>query len=281
MIWKGSIMDQGKVKKRTNFVAVVGSGCIPRPSPLRVSYLRYPSLSLSSLCMTGSGFRKKSWYPSFILVSWAVYSPQSALPRRRLWRGGWPGWRTGTADPEYHSQFLGSSNVLPGIIESSARVKNAKIWRFACRKFETNFPRKGIVRPQSQCPHSWFIYSQCSHDRSAYSAAGKYVVRSQTHECGNWDWGRTIPFLGIHKWDFRCSAKVATEGQHALVPVSGNNNRARTRQVPSTVIGHKLTAQYMRTDIWDGISKRLRSPGIDFPSLCSLAGQLRQIALLY
>ncbi len=42
--------------------------------------------------------------------------------------------------------------------------------------FETNIPRKGIVRPQSQFPHSCvcerFIYS---HDRSAYSAAGKYV----------------------------------------------------------------------------------------------------------
>ncbi len=37
-------------------------------------------------------------------------------------------------------------------------------------------------------------------DRSAYSAAGKcvdqsweYINRSQTHECGNWDWGRAIP----------------------------------------------------------------------------------------
>ncbi len=44
------------------------------------------------------------------------------------------------------------------------------------RKFETNIPRKGIARPQSQFPHSCvcerFIYSQ---DRSAYSAAGKYV----------------------------------------------------------------------------------------------------------
>ncbi len=41
------------------------------------------------------------------------------------------------------------------------------------RKFETNIPRKGIVRPQSQFPHSCvcqrFIYS---HDRSAYSPAG-------------------------------------------------------------------------------------------------------------
>ncbi len=54
-----------------------------------------------------------------------------------------------------------------------------------------------------------YIYFQ---DRSAYSAAGKYVDRSweyinrsQTHECGNWDWGRAVPRKGIHKWDFRCS----------------------------------------------------------------------------
>ncbi len=50
-------------------------------------------------------------------------------------------------------------------------------------------------------------------DRSAYSAAWKYVDRSweyitcsQTHECGNWDWGHAIPRKGIHKWDFPCSA---------------------------------------------------------------------------
>jgi hypothetical protein len=34
---------------------------------------------------------------------------------------------------------------------------------------------------------------------------GKYLNRSQTHECGNWDWSRAIPFLGMHKWDFCCS----------------------------------------------------------------------------
>ncbi len=83
------------------------------------------------------------------------------------------------------------------------------------RKFETNIPRIGIARPQSQFPHllvcvcERFIYS---HDRSTYSAAGKYmdrsweyIKRSQTHEWGNWDWGRAISFLGIHKWDFLCS----------------------------------------------------------------------------
>jgi hypothetical protein len=63
------------------------------------------------------------------------------------------------------------------------------------RKFDTNIPRKGIVRPQSQFPHlcvcERFIYS---HNRSAYSVIGNYVDqsweytnRSQKHECGNWD----------------------------------------------------------------------------------------------
>ncbi len=33
------------------------------------------------------------------------------------------------------------------------------------------------------------------------------VNRSQTHECGNWEWGRAIPFLVIHKWDFHCSVE--------------------------------------------------------------------------
>ncbi len=30
----------------------------------------------------------------------------------------------------------------------------------------------------------------------------EYINRSQTHECGNWDWGRAIPLLGIHKGIF-------------------------------------------------------------------------------
>jgi hypothetical protein len=44
------------------------------------------------------------------------------------------------------------------------------------RKFKTNIPRKGIALPQSHFQHSCvcerFI---SSHDRSAYSAAGKCV----------------------------------------------------------------------------------------------------------
>ncbi len=33
----------------------------------------------------------------------------------------------------------------------------------------------------------------------------EYINRSQTHECRNWDSGRTIPRKGILKWDFLCS----------------------------------------------------------------------------
>ncbi len=39
----------------------------------------------------------------------------------------------------------------------------------------------------------------------------EYINSSQTHACGNWDWGRAIPFLGIHKWDFRCSSWCVPE----------------------------------------------------------------------
>jgi hypothetical protein len=67
----------------------------------------------------------------------------------------------------------------------------------------------------SQFLHSYicerFIYFQ---DRSAYSAARKYVDRSweyinssKTHDCGNWDWDRAIPRKGKHKRDFCCSAE--------------------------------------------------------------------------
>ncbi len=40
------------------------------------------------------------------------------------------------------------------------------------------------------------------------------INRSQTHECGNRDWDRAIPFLGIHKWDFHCSVVSMNYMEH-------------------------------------------------------------------
>ncbi len=48
-----------------------------------------------------------------------------------------------------------------------------------------------------------FCCSQISPDSS-----WEYINRSQTHECGNWDWGPTIPRKGIHKGIFVAVCKV-------------------------------------------------------------------------
>ncbi len=73
-------------------------------------------------------------------------------------------------------------------------------------------PRKGISGSQSQFPHSCvcerFIYShhRCACWRKYVDRSWDYINRLQTHECGNWSWGRALPRKGIHIWDFRCSA---------------------------------------------------------------------------
>ncbi len=36
----------------------------------------------------------------------------------------------------------------------------------------------------------------------------EYTDRSQTHEFGNWDLGRAIPFRGKHKFKFLCSVSA-------------------------------------------------------------------------
>ncbi len=71
--------------------------------------------------------------------------------------------------------------------------------------FSVCIPFLVIARPQSQFPHS------CVCDRFTYflqqnrraDPSWEYINRSQTHECGNWDCGRAIPFLGIVVSNFR------------------------------------------------------------------------------
>ncbi len=36
----------------------------------------------------------------------------------------------------------------------------------------------------------------------------EYINCSQTHECGNWGWGRAIPRNGIYKRNCRCSVYI-------------------------------------------------------------------------
>ncbi len=95
------------------------------------------------------------------------------------------------------------------------------------------FPKQNYYFFVSQFIHLYtcerFIYFQ---DRSAYFAAGKYVdrsweykYRSQTHESRNWDWGRAISSIGIHKWNFPCSVLYKTAAAirvlHIIWRISG------------------------------------------------------------
>ncbi len=88
----------------------------------------------------------------------------------------------------------------------AAAKKQRKIYSSTApqRKSHLCIPFLGIARPHSQFPRSCvcerFIFSQ---DRSTYFLQqNRQIVRkntincSQTHECGNWDCGHAIPFLG-------------------------------------------------------------------------------------
>ncbi len=70
-------------------------------------------------------------------------------------------------------------------------------------------PFLGIARPQSQFPHSCVSESDLNISRIGphiflqLNRKIEYINRSQTHECGNWDCGGPIPFLGIFVLNFR------------------------------------------------------------------------------
>ncbi len=99
-------------------------------------------------------------------------------------------------------------NIKKRFPEISLEDQCTVVWRRHTlqRQFHLHIPFLGIAQPQPQFPHSCvferFIYSQ---DKSTYflqqnrqnHRGNMYIICSQTHECGNWDWGPDIPFLGI------------------------------------------------------------------------------------
>ncbi len=50
----------------------------------------------------------------------------------------------------------------------------------------------------------WWVCLFCW--RKYVDRSWEFINRSQTHECGNWGWGRAIPRKGIYKRNCRCSA---------------------------------------------------------------------------
>jgi hypothetical protein len=100
-------------------------------------------------------------------------------------------------------------------------TKNCQLsWRCAnlhCQdkipKFRNTYSKKrniGVLVPISTFMRLWAIYIFLRSVtlffwRKYVDRSWKYINRSQTHECWNWDWGRDIPRKGIYKGDFRCS----------------------------------------------------------------------------
>jgi hypothetical protein len=82
------------------------------------------------------------------------------------------------------------------------------------------------IFPRWVCLFCWRNYV----DRS-----WEYIIRSQTHECGNWNCSRAIPRKGIHKWVFRCSVgskrlqnvTIWAKQFFAKIPIGINKRRIR------------------------------------------------------
>ncbi len=104
-------------------------------------------------------------------------------------------------------------------VAKSPLCRRTKIIYMHCKdkipKFRNKYSQKrniGVSVPISTFICLWVIYKFPQSVflfrwRKYVDRSWNYINRSQTHECGNWGWGRAIPRKGIHKWDFRCSAK--------------------------------------------------------------------------
>jgi len=102
--------------------------------------------------------------------------------------------------------------------EGSVRIHKNVLFGFMysqkCNCAASLFPKQNdtVLSPNSTFIYLWAIYifpgSDCLF---RCSQIGRQVLRiyerSQTHDCRNWERGRAVSFLGIHKSDFRYSVR--------------------------------------------------------------------------
>jgi hypothetical protein len=87
------------------------------------------------------------------------------------------------------------------------------------RKLESNIPRKELRGLSPNFHIHVSVNDFYNHtigllillQENLWTDPGNKKNCSQTHECENLDWGRTFPFLEIHKWDFRSSVDTQAE----------------------------------------------------------------------
>ncbi len=88
----------------------------------------------------------------------------------------------------HRSSVSVSATAIPFIYSFSGNcAASAAISTFMCLCAINIFPGSVHIFPQAEkADPSW-----------------EYIIRSQKHECGNWDWGPDIPFLGKFVSNFR------------------------------------------------------------------------------
>ncbi len=87
-----------------------------------------------------------------------------------------------------------------------------------------------------------------------------HIKRSKTRECGNWEWGRTIPFLEIFCFEFSvmCLCSLASaDSLHSNYEYSESSSALKTYlvkspRVPSQLHATKLLWTACRGHVWIG-----------------------------
>ncbi len=117
-----------------------------------------------------------------------------------------------------------------------SRATDIPFYCRTCTAMENPFMCSQKKNCAASVPHSCvcelFIYSQ---DRSTYFPAAEqadrsweHINRSQTHEWGNWDWGRAILFLGIFVSNFRYCVFAVWSRKEMLIPYMSFLSRQRS-----------------------------------------------------
>ncbi len=132
-----------------------------------------------------------------------------------------------------------SKDKMPKIWNKYSQERNigasVPIFTFMCLWANYIFPRW-------VCLFCWRKYV----DRS-----WEYINRSQTHECGNWGWGRAIPIKGNYKRNCRCSAVHShfqgrrLEQLQGERPLQSTSPAGQAKVFPRTVQGYTFSFVYL------------------------------------